>query len=348
MNVAKLIEVLDYIIEVIEQKQIVTKYQQLINLLNQVRQNPTPQLTERLQKIKEDIYNINEDIEPKNWNYSKLKLYEVYNQKGIIGYKAIERITKSFQNNQANPAGVAQEIQLIVNEINVLKKNITIVTQTLEPIIEEYTPEEVPEEKTIFYLFFENQVEIRTIKELEKASNEWNKILRSFARLAKDSTATPEIYSIDKGSLILGLLAGISTIVAIAKGISEVLEVYKKVLEIRKLQLETKKLKLGIEVEQKFEERIDELIQKSADRAVEKLLSEFGEETADLHEIKNGVTISLKKMFNFIEKGGKIDYEDVNMTKETKNARRKLNRAFQKVKEIESNINEMKKLMSKN
>ena len=347
MHIANLVEVIEYIIDSIEEQSLIQKYQHLVTSLNQVRQNPNPNFTNQLQEAKKDVISINELIEPANWNYSKLKLYGIYNSEGLIGINANQRIIDSFEENQANPTGVAQEVQIMINELTELKNEFENIQNTLEPIFDEFVEEEIPDDKSLLYLFFENEVEIETIKELEKASTQWNRIIKGFARLAKDSTEAPRIHSVEKGSLILGIIAGATTVVAIAKGVSQLLEVYKKVLEIRKLQLETKKLKLDGDIDKQFEKRIESIIEESAQKAVEKLTEELGE-TDDRNEVKNAVSLALKDIFSFVEKGGRIDYQEKEETKTSKAARKKLNRTFQKVKEIETDIETMKKLpMSK-
>ncbi len=346
MNVAILLDVLNYFIISQDDFEVTESYAKLIQSLKQVTQSPGEEATKNLDVARRDLYSKNDVLEPQNWSYPKVKLFNLVNDKGIIGYQANNRIQGSFQDNQANPAGVIQCLKEILAEYQAIQENVESINSVLSPLMDAFEEEPFQEDEAVVYLFFENNTSLVTIRDLEKASKEWNVIIRSFARLAKDSTATPKVYSIEKGSVIMGLLAGIGTVAALARGVTEILDVYKKVLEIRKLQLETKKLRIGTEVEKAFQEKIKKTIEGAASNTAEKLVTEFewsGKED-DINEVKNSVSISLRKVFKFVEDGGKVDYQEKIDNRKSKSIRTKLNKSYDNIKEIQRNMQTIREL----
>lgn len=350
MRVNQLLEILHYIISIGEETDLLEELQVLTNYLNQARQSPSPDISNKLSSQRQEILQILEGSEPKDWPYTKRKLFNLINSKGLIGYQAIKRINDSFNKYQGDPFGVVQEISVMIQELTQMESKYNSVVDLFKPFLDQYTEEEITPGHTVLYLFFENNAILNTFKDLQNASKDWNINIRSFSRLASEPVQDVEIYSIEQGSIIFGLIAGIGTATALAKGINEILKVYERVLNIRKIQLETKKLKLDLSIQKIYEDEINKIIETASEKAAEKLIKEYlGDQLGGKGDIGNGISIALKKMFEFIEKGGKIDYQEVaDEEKNVKAERLKLAESFNKIQELECDIKEIKSLLSKN
>jgi len=353
MQLNELISMVNYIDEVITSKpKLVLEYHSMVNLFNQVRQDPSPQHTKQLNDAKNNIIKLQNSIQPKDWGYLKTKLFKRYGAYRLIGIGAVEELNTLLENNKANPAGAAQEVQNIINDLKKLNTNIKQLKSSLGSLTEEFEEEEVEEGKAILYLVFEEDASIKTIKDMEDYSKQWRRILSGFFKFAKEPQEDAKIYSIEKGSLILGLIGKVTLITLIARGTSEMLGIYKKVLEIKKAKLEVEnlelkndKIKSGLKG---LDEELKSLIEKKSQEVVKNLMKEYkGKSETDKQEVENHINISLRQIFDFVEKGGKIDFTDPNKKEDSKEKRELIN-SFNDVKSIESEVEELKALEAKN
>ena len=227
MQVNQLIEVVNYINSVIDNYGLNNLYQNLINYLNQARQNPNDGITENIIVTRQSIYDAHKEIEPIRWNFFKRKLFNDFGAQDLLGNSAINSIENIFRQYQADPNGAANGIQNILKETTQLKKRVSQLLDGLGPLADEREYEEIQENEAILQLYFDEEASVETINDLENYSGIWKKIIHSFLRLSKDNVEDAKILSIEQGSLLIEVLGTIGFVAAIAKATTKILEVLK-------------------------------------------------------------------------------------------------------------------------
>lgn len=350
MQLRELTVVLNYIDELFNRHQPEEKYNRLINALSTARTSPSPAVTKQIGEVRAEIQTLQEAAEPVGWNVVRKKLFERFGADRLLGRKALERLNSIFAEHQADPAGAAQAIQEVVNEMSRLKGRVVQTRTGLGPLSEEPEGKETREGEAVLQLVFEGDVSLKTIEDVENGSKKWGDIIAAFSRLARQPPEPARVLTIEKGSIIFELIAGVLVVSAVAAGadkilalLERVLEIKKKALEVRNLGLQNKQLATAIEKE--AETALDD----SADKIAGELMKEHGwkkdskEKTDNYGEVRNAVSLSLKQIFLFVEKGGKVDVWDENAPTDP-TLQKDLGAAFERIRQIETRVAELKAL----
>lgn len=347
MQLSELTVVLNHIDELFTTHQPEEKYNRLINALNNARSSPSPAVTKQIADVRAEIQQLQQAAEPAGWNVVRRKLFERFGADLLFGRKALERLNSIFEEHQADPAGAAQALQEVVNEMGRLKSRVTQTRTGLGPLAEELEEKETKEGEAVLQLVFEGDVSLRTIEDVEKSSKKWKEIIAAFARLTNQPPDPARILTIEKGSFIFALIAGSVVIAAIATGADKILAVLERVLEIRKKALEVRNLSLqNKKIAAEIEKEAEGVVEDAGEKIANELMKEYNwkkDKANDFGEVRNAVSLSLKQIFNFVEKGGKVDVWD-EYAPAGSAMQKDLGAAFERIRQIETRIAELKAL----
>lgn len=168
----------------------------------------------------------------------------------------------------------------------------------------------------LLILFFEGEANIENLKDLSKASSDWNQIVNCFGRLSNENNTEINIISIEKGSLIATLAISKLIIDGLLKASDKIMDFILKIYEIRIKALELKKLNMdsiagAVEI---LEKQTEVDLNNESGVIVKELMAEYGwtEENPLYHETQEATIKAVKKIIKFHNSGGKVDSKLLN------------------------------------
>ena len=275
---------------------------QLYNNLEQQRQlliNQFIQLEQELKDLKE---------------YKSLKNFKLDE---LFGDKAIEILNRLKFEIQNSPNVIIPEVTELVNKVTQFQQLFNSMTNVFGNDYEIDIEEEVDNE---FVLYFENGANIETLKELSKASQDWQIVVNCLSRLVRDNESETKIISVERGSIILTVSAISAIIYALSNASNKILDVILKVYEVKKKALELKQLKLSAidDAISILEKQAKLNVISEANTIANELLDEYQWNNAEelFNETKIAVNQAIRKIIRFTNAGGKIETKILNPTEE--------------------------------
>lgn len=227
---------------------------------------------------------------------------------GLVGKDGMDKLEVFKSSFKENFQQTRNEILNFINEFKRLSSLINSVNNLSNSI---NFIDEIVEENEIdgLKIFFIRDADIETLKELSKESNNWNKMLFGFARVAGSNETDFRIVSVESGSIIIQIAALAGIVLGVAKAINEVLKIINNSLQIKKHTLDLKKMK-----NEGLNKAIKELDKNSKiDVTVHSLnisnlvVNNFDYNAADKGEVENALKYSISQLFKFYLNGGKVD-----------------------------------------
>jgi len=304
MNVEKLNSLSFDIVEENKKLQYVTKFQTVVNTLQNVISQPQqPQhqtnLTNQLNALKDALSKSIVNTLSPAW-YQVLVELEIDDVLGTKLYTAIEQI---ISQNQITPATAKQELDILFNKLNTKVTGFTNVVNGLETLEVGYDELE------------EGQCEIGVLIPREYIKNDLGKFGEEIKELTFIFNNYSELITGEKKSFEIRNLSTseplitIATITAIAAGVAKtvgwLIDNYKKLLEIKKLKAELKKQGLTEKELKGISDHSNTFMEKAIEEIIKKISKEYngnGDKNRK-NEIINGVRISLNKIANRIDRG---------------------------------------------
>lgn len=344
MNLQTIIEIIEFISRETKTQKIIEKYENLLAVLNKIKNKPDKNFSAELTKARQDLTRALSATEPGSLPYPGSKVLHDIDKEDVVGLQAVHRIDSIFESNQANTEKISDELNKRIIATNAL---LSSGSEALKFLNIFSVPELTLSEKTLLTLHFEGKTSMQTINDLERYTRIWNGIINDFALLTISSVCQPVIEMIDKRSMILSIPGGDKILYAIFSGTKKVIETYSKILRIRKLQLEVQKLSLNNGIGEQLDNEISTTINEISEIVVTELM--------EMHQLhpdngNNDLFISVKKSFklilDFIEKGGKIECQLSRDNGNIDECNYMLLSAYQLVSEIEETVREMNGLKS--
>ncbi|ELI3475863.1 hypothetical protein Q8E20_000018 [Vibrio cholerae] len=334
MQVKELLNLTYWIDKNIKSQNVLQKYQQLTDIIqnnvhNGTKQPFASQQSQLIDCIK--LINTNTLTYAQEEMLTKLGLYQ------HIGTWGVEKLEDILFKNNLDIANAYSELNEIIQQINDgISRSNQIQTQ-LKPIISLDSDVDTLTDDVIMRVHFQNDVSLQNLSDFKKWGTIWFDIGRGIALAHDNSPEDIRVVGAQKGSIIIELAAAaaiatsISTIILSALKVAErVLKIRKQVEEIKKLQLTNKKLEEELEKEAIEEKKIGlEAINKE-------IVSNLKlEENGDGEKI-TALNKAVKNLLDFIENGGEIDFV---VTDD--------NNSIEELEQLRINFSEIKKLENK-
>lgn len=319
MDIKDLLQVTQTIFEVANRQNYWQTAKQLQSALIQLKNSQRtpqqqPQIQQQSQTIRTNIesqrtnaLNILFEIQSSVINLTEIKSYNKSNLQSTFGQGAIDLLERIPRELDSNLDG-------LFTEINQYNQRVTQSQQFLNSInfvLGDINTDEQENNIDKFILFFEEGATIESLKELSKASADWNQVVNCFSRLVKDNNTDTKVISAEKGSLILTLTFSTGIIVGLIRASDKVLDVILKGYEIKKKALELKQMKLAaIDDAIKILEKQAKLnVTSESNTIAQELLGEYNWDPQDglYNETKAAVSQAVRRIIRFQNAGGKID-----------------------------------------
>lgn len=301
MQINQSLAILKNLLEIIDQNDLLSQYQNLIDIYSKAE---SKQLNDNT-KINNTINLINsteQELATLFW-YSPVKI--------LFKNNDIEKLTNPKDLIAPNkPEEFTPFIAICNDKISLIKPLLDIVKRHIEEfnqlILNEDATALTDNTLKYFQIFFTEESKINTIEELEKFTRIWNNIISIFSRLTREEDITIGVHLIDKSCFILNL--GEKTINALMKAILDTINTYKRLLEIRNLKTEIKNVELSneAEFERLLEEESTNIIEDHSAVITKELLNTFEWEYSQNQKMYDNVQVATRQILGFIKKGGKI------------------------------------------
>ena len=305
MNVSELYELTYWIDDEITKKQIIQKYQALLQVL---QRNAQPnQQKQPFETHQNDLLDTISKVPLSQLTKEQLIfLHELGIAQGI-GNEGKAFVEDILYKNALDIATAAKKIQEILNKLNQgIQKSNQIKTGLNGCVsLEDY--EEADE--VMIRVTFSGDASMRNVTDFKKWGNTWHEIGRGIAMAHDSSPENIKIVGATKGSVILELATNpaiattASAIIFFALKLAEkILDIKKKAEEIKNLGLKNKKL--SAEIEKAAEEEKKDGITKICDNL--KVELKIGQDN-DGDKV-NALNKAVKDLIDFIEFGGEVDF----------------------------------------
>jgi len=321
--------------EIIE-KQLIQKYQQLIQKLTENSQPSRPKqpfeaqkdnLIETLKSIKLAVLN----EEQKNF-LAKLNILDT------LGENAIEKIENILFKNSLDIATAIKYITDMRTRLNQGMDKLTSIRTGLEGNVD---VEDIIVDKVVMRIHFDHEASINNVTDFKKWSTIWYDISRGITMLHGETPEDIQVVGANKGSIIIELASTYAITKTISEIILKVLQVVEKVYDIRLKAEEVRAMKLNNKkIAMELEKEATDIKKKEIEKVLEELLSKH---THTDGEVNTTLTKSITKLLDFIDKGGEVDFtipdnEDEEEDEEVTKMKESLEIKFQEIRQIENKL----------
>ncbi|GHY51722.1 hypothetical protein [Vibrio cholerae] len=306
MQVKELLNLTYWVDKNIKHQNVIQKYQQLTDIIQQNVHNGSKQPFALQQSQLIDSIKL---INTNTLTYAQEEMLKKLGLHQHIGTWGVEKLEDILFRNNLDIANAYSELDKIIRQINDgISRSNQIQTQ-LEPIISLDSDDDTLTDDVMMRVHFQNDVPLENVADFKKWGTVWFDIGRGIALAHDNPPEAIRVVGAQKGSIIIELATAaaiatsISTIILSALKVAErVLKIKKEVEEIKKLKLSNKKLELDLEKEVDEEKKIGlEAINKE-------ILSNLKLEVNGDGEKINALNKAIKNLLDFIEKGGEIDF----------------------------------------
>jgi septum formation topological specificity factor MinE len=344
VQLQELIFAVNFVNDALSDNRLVDLYDQLYSLLSQARQQTSETISEQIKETREEILDFHSNLASQPQSILRTRLLDRLNVTDLLGKGGIERVNRIFSDYAIDPGGASIQFQELSQETQALYTQMNTLKKGLGGLVEDTNDEVLREGEGKLTLVFQGEATIENLGDLEKYTDEWLKTLRAFSQLVEASAEDPRIISIEKGSLILELAAACAVVIAVARGVKEILEVFEKYLEIRKKALEIRHMKLSNnKAAEMLEEEAEKTLQDRAKKVAAELVKEHLKNSKDKGDVRNNISLSLERVFVFVEKGGQIDFY-LEPESGNEEAVAQIESGFNRVRQLEQRIEELKAL----
>lgn len=359
MQLNDLLAVTEYLVSINKKHNYAGLFNQISSTLQQLTQNPNqPKFHNQLIDSRKNLRKALKEMSPENWSFVRTKLFKSFCNGDYYGEHVIKRIQDSFQENQANPAGMKQKIDEINKEVTDIFNRASQLGSSLRPLLEKYVDvPDLDEDEYSLQILFDHDIPVENIDELAKHSKHWKDVFYLYGRAIGEMSHEPRILTVEKGSFFIEIAAYKEVVTAIGLTIGTVLLLAKEYYKVKKLSLETENLELDVEMKRSFKEKYEQACDQIEESAVEKVVAEVKEkyfpDDPDASR-KKSIEKAVKYLFQFILKGGEVDVrepeieendsevEDSDEESTEEGAQEKV--GLEEIKQLKSKIGEVRKL----
>jgi hypothetical protein len=337
MQITSLIQVINYLKTISGDHALLEGYKKLTEMVKETFGNMHGNFEAAILKEKEQLRRVLIESDPSDWGYSSYNLFEKINKNQLFGKAAAD-----YLDNLITPEN--KDYRAIYSDLNKKLKQISKLSETLNKfwqLFDLVMPDEIfhltegIDNRSSFLLYFEGQLSVQNMADLERYARLWDGIMSTLSRLTGEENLSLDISNFRDGCIVLGVKTDDKTLNAFKTGVNEILTSLSLILKIRKIQVDILLLPLYKDINELLEEEIRILIDQRALESAQKLISLYYNDTLGADDITNDLSRSLKQILSFIEKGGKIEFKHRLSTSEEVKSNKTLIESFEVAHELE-------------
>lgn len=345
MQIEELYELTNWVEREIVKRKINQKFKQLHKILQQ-----NAQANQQKQPFEEQQKELIDSLAAVALTELSTGQIEVLSRIGIgsnIGREGVSKVEDTLFRNALDIASAAQYIQQSMQEI---EEGVQWSKQIREHISKIIDTESVIEigENVLLRVNFANDANISNLTEFKEWGKTWWEIGRGISMAHGEAPETIRVIGASKGSIIISLLSAYSIAKTASTIIMETLKIIEKIYDIKKKAEEVKALKLS---NNEAENALESAVTTERDNGIENIINSSIENIGIDRESEgdkvNALSSAIKKLADFIEKGGEVDFvmpdeaEENDEEDDKSQERKNLRVMFKEVRKIEQKIQQI-------
>ena len=356
MQIEELYDLGNWVQREIAERNIVQLYQQLHQVL---QQNSLPTQRKRpFENQKNALLKELSEIPMDDLSMGQLEVLEIIGIANNIGERGITKIEDTLFRNVLDVATAAQNVEQQIQELSDGIQWCNQITELLSKIVSEENISEICDQ-ALLRVHFTGEAHLSNITDFKDWGKTWWEIGRGIAMAHNEAPENIRVIGASKGSIILSM----ATVYAIAKTIAgiimEALKVAERVLDIKKKAEEVRAMRLANDAAEKSLHDAEDSLRKAAEdekqNGIEKIIKDtIGKLKINFDGEGDKVTAlegSVRKLVDFIEKGGEIDFvvpedeeDGENVADEAdaeRESRKELRAMFKEIRALENKIHQL-------
>lgn len=264
-----------------------------------------------------------------------------------VGKNGVILVEDILYKNALDVASAVSTFQKIIGEINTGIQWAEQANGVLKRIVdEEYIVSD--DANVVIRIHFMKEAHLANLTEFKEWGKIWYEIGRGVAIVNGEAPDNIEIIGASKGSLILVLACSFGISKTISKIIMEALKVIDRIFDIKKKAEEIRAMKLANDqVEKSLNAAAEQEKDQGSKAIVKMMIEEYGLEKPGQGDKNTELTNAIKKLIDFVEKGGEIDFvlpesnenaDKPDATKISVDERETLRDMFKEVRALESKL----------
>ncbi len=318
MQLNELVDVLEYLEERLKSGKLKKLYAELISEIEQNKRSESKSGENRVAEQVELMKGYLQDIVPRDWGMSKWAIFTSIGGEKIFGKSSVDKIEKISKTPRTGYGALLKDLKKSEEEVSSLSKWISQLLVELKKIDDFDKPKtegkEISQNDLVLKLIFKDRMKIKVMNQSVKFLSMWEKVFYYVSLLTKQKAKDVHIGIIEPenaGSdvFVVELIYNKITVAAVVKCMIQAydlyagtLEIKKKILEIKILNLENKQIEKALADEEKS------MIGRIADTITAKQMKEYAWKEQEFQKISKAVTIALKYLLDYVERGGEVDF----------------------------------------
>ncbi|MFD2726634.1 hypothetical protein [Hyunsoonleella rubra] len=307
MNVERLHRILIDLDEEIKTDKIVTLLQQVRDhLQNQVNQPNQPSHQTNLVNSLKKLYTALESSNYNDYSPSWKEIISEISGEIELGVPLKQKIENILATNSITPANALEEIKQIFIDLQTFQTAIKNTLNGFEALgIEEEDLDAGQCELgyTIPREFVENK-----LSELKNEIAELNFILNNISEAVTGEKQEYKVKTISSSDFLLYVIIGLQVADVLSNATERILNIYKGILEIKQLRNQLKDKGIPASKTKSIETHANGMMKDEIKAIVKEVMDEhYDGDNGRKNELQNGLTISLNKLANRIDKGFNVE-----------------------------------------
>ncbi|MFZ5941669.1 MAG: hypothetical protein ACOYXB_13935 [Bacteroidota bacterium] len=311
MQLYSFLKVMDYLKRIADNGSIPEGYKKLETLLSEGSRKGSEIVPEQLAEARDQLIMALQEFDPEDLGYLGTKMISAIDGSSVVGSKAVAFL-RGIGSEELNYKTLHAEISRKSKALGKLTGTASSFYSVFQDFIQFRTAavEEEVSSGVLLNLYFEKDVSIHDIQDVVKYTRLWDEILQSFTGLTGSELREIQSCSINEKSALLGIRLDKKSMDLLMEGTEGVLELMEQIIKVKKIKEELAMLNLQTDYGEKLDREIEQLVDSEA-RTIAASLMDRSENTGLAHEeaMKQELIIALKKIFSFIEKGGKLEFD---------------------------------------
>ncbi|WP_417871387.1 hypothetical protein [Winogradskyella sp.] len=307
MNVERLHRILIDLDEELKTDKIVTLLQQVRDhLQNQVNQPNQPSHQTNLVNSLKKLYTALESSNYNDYSPSWKEIISEISGEIELGVPLKHKIENILATNSITPANALEEIKQIFNDLQTFQtaiKNTLTGFEALGIEEEDLDAGQCELGYTIPREFVENK-----LSELKNEIAELNFILNNISEAVTGEKQEYKVKTISSSDFLLYVIIGLQVADVLSNATERILNIYKGILEIKQLRNQLKDKGIPASKTKSIETHANGMMKDEIKTIVKEVMDEhYDGDNGRKNELQNGLTISLNKLANRIDKGFNVE-----------------------------------------
>lgn len=244
-------------------------------------------------------------------DFSVLSLEQIYilSLLGVdlyIGHPGADYVNSAVRTSNYDPATAVQRLNTAMQAISNARGLLAAYAESVKNMGLEYSDVEAEDGFITIRIGFQNDAAINNVVDWKNSAREWHDIVRGLSMVCGEKPEDIKVIGAATGSIIMvlattaafaTLLASISKYITVAA--RDIIEIQISLENLRQKKILTKNMELEFK----------KLEKETAESTISKVESLVEEDIKDFDgDIKVALSSSIKKLLNFSEKGGTVDF----------------------------------------